>query len=526
MLAKRLAEDPDNQVLLVEAGGKAQRWFDFGIPSSMPSAFYLPIGNPYYDWCFRSTPQSRLNDRRITCPRGRVIGGSSAINGMVYVRGHREDFERWQTLGASGWGYADVLPYFRKAERATDPERDSAYRGETGPLVTTTGALTNPLHSAFLAAAKEAGYPLTDDLNGRHQEGFGTLPMTVENGVRCSVAKAYLSDRPANLHILSGHQAQHLRFQDRRCIGAELRAPNGQRVRLSAGRTILACGAIGSPQLLMLSGIGPAAALRELDIPVRADRSEVGENLRDHLEVYVQNACTAPVTLNSELGLLGKARIGLEWLLTRRGLGASNHFETGGFIRSGFDQGWPDIQYHFLPAAMTYAGDPAGVKHGFQAHVGPMSSEARGTVRLRTNKASDEPLLNFNYMSGPNDWQVFRAAVRSAREIFAQDALRPFAGNEISPGAQLQTDEELDAFIRNHAESAYHPCGTCRMGSDAQAVVDPQGKVNEIEDLWVADASIFPHLTNGNLNAPTIMLAEKIADHLKGGALPPLSPVS
>ena len=487
----------------------------------MPSAFYLPIGNAHYDWRFASTPQTQLNDRRISCPRGRVMGGSSAINGMVYVRGNAADFDRWAELGATGWGANDVLPYFQKAERSTDPTRDLEYRGTEGPLVTSAGSQANPLHGAFLRAAQEAGYPYSNDLNGREQEGFGTLPMTVSGGVRCSTARAYLTNPPHNLTILRGHQAHRLRLKAGRCTGVELTGRGGQRVRLSAGRTVVACGAVGSPQLLKLSGIGPAAELQKLDIEVAADRPEVGANLRDHLEVYVQQSCTQPVTLNAQLDLLGKARIGAHWLLTRNGLGATNHFETGGFIRSRPSQRWPDIQFHFLPAAMSYSGALAGIEHGFQVHVGPMSSESRGTVQLRSNNALDAPILDFNYMSTAEDWRVFRAAIRAARTIFEQPALAAFSGLEISPGAAQQTDQQLDNFVRANAESAYHPCGTCRMGSDADAVVDPTGRVNEIQDLWVADSSIFPHLTNGNLNAPTVMVAEKIAAQLRGQTLTP-----
>jgi len=465
-----------------------------------------------------------MNNRRISCPRGRTMGGSSAINGMVYVRGHAKDFDRWQSLGATGWGAADVLPYFRKAESATDPARDADFRGDSGPLVTSAGTLSNPLHEAFLVAAEEAGHPRSSDLNGRQQEGFGTLPMTVRDGVRCSAASAYLASPPDNLTILRSHQAHRLRFKNGRCYGVELGRSNGQLVRVTGGRTIVACGAIGTPQLLMLSGIGPPDVLAKVGIRVLADRHEVGENLRDHLEVYVQKTCRQPVSLNAQLGLLGKARIGAQWLLTQRGLGATNHFETGGFIRSDHHKDWPDIQFHFLPAAMSYAGALAGVAHGFQAHVGPMSSNARGTVRLQTDQATDAPLIDFNYMSEPDDWRVFRAAIRATRDIFAQPGLARFSGREISPGKDQVSDQQLDEFVRAHAESAYHPCGTCRMGSDDDAVVDPSGRVNGVDDLWVADASVFPHLTNGNLNAPTIMVAEKIADQLRGRQLPSESP--
>lgn len=526
VLAARLSEDPNCNVLLVEAGGAPRRWFDFGVPSTMPSAFYLPMGKRYYDWCFESEPEPQLNRRRISCPRGRTLGGSSAINGMVYVRGHPADFERWQQLGASGWGYADVLPYFRRAEGTADPTRDAAYCGTEGPLKTNAGALSNPLHDAFLGAAVDAGHTRSSDLNGYQQEGFGTLPMTVSEGERCSAYRAYLNPEfePAlkreNLQVLSQAMAKRLLIDGSRCTGVEL-VIGRNLARIKADQVLLAGGAIGTPQLLLCSGIGPADHLRGLSIPVVLDAPEVGNNLRDHLEVYIQQRCSAPVTLNTQLGLLGKALIGARWLVQKDGLGATNHFETGGFIRHAASAPWPNIQFHFLPAAMTYAGDLATRGHGFQVHVGPMSSESKGTLRLRSADTAQPPELRFNYMSDSQDWEVFRSAIREARSIFAQPSLEPFSAGEISPGADADSDSALDAFVRAHAESAYHPCGTCRMGSDPHAVVDPQGRLNGIDNLWVADSSVFPHLTNGNLNAPTIMVAEKISDHFRGQLLPP-----
>ena len=521
VLAARLSEDPQCRVLLIEAGGKPRRWFDFGIPSKMPSAFYLPMGQPAYDWCFESEPEPHLNRRRISCPRGRTLGGSSAINGMVYVRGHPADFERWEAMGATGWNYANVLPYFRRAEATTDVVRDEAYCGRSGALTTTLGSLENPLHEAFLKASQQAGFLRSRDLNGFQQEGFGALPMTVRDGERCSTFEAYLKPALArdNLTVLSRAVVKRLIFDKQKCTGVELGLGRNL-ARITADKTVVASGAIGSPQLLLCSGIGPADHLRALSVAVHTDAPDVGNNLRDHLEVYVQQKCSLPVTLNSQLGLSGKGLIGARWLLRRDGLGATNHFESGGFIRHSAKAPWPNIQFHFLPAAMSYAGKLATRGHGFQVHVGPMSSESTGTLRLRSADISDAPELKFNYMSQDADWEVFRAAIRSARTIFAQQALAQFSDGEISPGVEADSDSALDAFVRAHAESAYHPCGTCRMGTDDRAVVDPEGRVNGVDNLWVADSSVFPHLTNGNLNAPTIMLAEKMSDHLLGTQLP------
>jgi choline dehydrogenase len=512
VLANRLSEDPDTTVLLLEAGGVDRSW-----QLAMPSAFYLPMGQPKFDWCYHSEVETHMNGRRLACPRGRVLGGSSSINGMVYVRGNAADFDRWEAMGAQGWGYESVLPYFKKAQCADEGRNADDFRGGHGPLGTTTGDLNNPLYHAFLRATAEAGYPYAADLNGAQQEGFGPMPMTVAQGRRSSASRSYL--RPAaqrkNLRVLTQANVKRLCLQAGAAVGLEANIA-GRDVAVSAHREVLLCaGAINSPQLLMLSGIGPAKHLESLGIETLLDLPGVGQNLMDHLEVYVQQACTSPISLHKHLGLLGRAKIGAQWLLRKQGLGATNHFEVGGFIRSDASQAQPDIQFHFLPTAMSYDGSAKAKGHGFQVHVGPMLPKSRGSVTLRSARPEDSPKIAFNYMSHPDDWQVFRAAIRKAREIFAQPGLDHLRGPELSPGADQVSDEQLDAFIAAHAESAYHPCGTCRMGTDSEAVVDPAGRVRGVSALRVVDASIFPHITNGNLNAPTIMVAERMADLIR-----------
>jgi choline dehydrogenase len=479
----------------------------------MPSAFYLPVLHPAMNWGYQSEAEAHLDHRRLACPRGRVVGGSSSINGMVYIRGNPADFDRWEQLGAAGWNYQNVLPYFKKAQSFAGLNTQDPYKGHAGPLSVTNGTLTNPLYRTFLKAAQQAGYPLNPDLNGPDQEGFGPLPMTVANGVRASAAQAYLHPvrQRTNLNLLTHANVTHLVFAEHKVIGAQV-VRRGKTTVHYADEVILSAGAINSPHLLMLSGIGPPQELTKHGVTVRVEMPGVGQNLMDHLEIYVQQACQQPVSLYKNLSLFGRGKIGLQWLWNKSGLGATNHFEVGGFIRSTTDKPYPDIQFHFLPAAMQYDGSTNAKQHGFQAHVGPMLSQSRGHVSLRGASPDDPPRITFNYMSHPNDWTVFRAAIRAARNIFAQSAFDTYRGPELRPGADTDSDADLDAFIRRHAESAYHPCGTCRMGSDAQAVVDHQGKVHGLHGLRVVDASIFPHITNGNLNAPTIMVAERIAD--------------
>ncbi|MEZ7818614.1 MAG: choline dehydrogenase [Candidatus Azotimanducaceae bacterium] len=510
VLASRLSEDPNCLVILIEAGGS-----DKNLIVQMPSAFYLPMQSKTLNWGYASEPEPNMNGRRLDCPRGRVLGGSSSINGMVYVRGNANDYERWEKLGAKGWGYSEVLPYFKKAQHADKRTSMDEFQGHDGPLGTTSGELKNPLYNYFLAAAKEAGHSMNADFNGRHQEGFGVMPMTVADGIRSSTARSYLPKDRSNLTVIKKTMVCKILIKGGKAEGVSV-ADGFKTKEVFANKEVLVCaGAINSPQLLMLSGIGPKDHLKNIGVKLVADVPGVGENLMDHLEVYVQQSITQPLSLYKDLSLFGRAKIGLEWLLTQRGLGATNHFEVGGYMRSHADAEQPDIQFHFLPAAMSYDGTSQASGHGCQAHVGPMLSPSRGTVRLRSNNALEHPTIKFNYMSHPSDWEVFRAAIRGAREIFAQPAFDAIRGPEFNPGVQAQTDKELDAFVRAHAESAYHPCGTCKMGVDDMSVVDYAGRVQQIDNLRVIDASIFPHITNGNLNAPTIMVAEKMADMIK-----------
>ena len=512
-LAYRLSEDGRNSVIVVEFGGS-----DWGPLIQMPSALSYPMNMRQYDWGFGTEPEPGLGGRRLVTPRGKVLGGSSSINGMVYVRGHARDFDHWEEQGAAGWGFRHVLPYFKRMETAADG--DSDFRGKSGPLRVSRAKMANPLYRAFIEAGRQAGYGVTEDYNGARQEGFGAFEQTIWKGERFSAAKAYL--RPAlrrgRVQVVRG-LATRVLFQGRRATGVELRLGGGAREIVRARReVVISASAINSPKLLMLSGIGPADQVRRHGIEVLADRPGVGENLQDHLEVYIQARCKQPITLNGRLGLLSKALIGAQWLFLRSGLGATNHFESCGFIRSRAGEEYPDIQYHFLPAAVRYDGTEAVNGHGFQVHTGPMRAKSRGHVRLASADPAAAPKILFNYMTHTDDRTDFRATIRLTREIMGQAALAPYFESEIQPGAGLQSDAELDGFVREHAESAYHPCGTCRMGraDDLMAVVDPQCRVIGVEGLRVADSSIFPRVTNGNLNAPSIMTGEKAADHILG----------
>jgi choline dehydrogenase len=520
VLANRLTEDGRYSVLLLENGGS-----DRSIYIQMPTALSIPMNMPKYDWRYYTEPEPHLGGRRLHTPRGKVLGGSSSINGLVYVRGNPQDYDRWEEEGAHGWRYRDVLPYFRRAEKRASG--GDAYRGDSGRLSTTNGSMQNPLNPVWIEAGRQAGYPLTTDMNGFQQEGFGRMDMTVGGGRRCSAANAYLRPamRRSNLEVRTQALATRVLFEGRRAVGVSYRR-GGQEAAVRARReVIVSAGPINSPQLLKLSGVGPAAELAALGIPVVHDLPGVGENLQDHLEFYFQVASREPVTLYKHMTAFRKALIGMRWILTRDGLGATNHFEAGGFIRSRAGVRYPDIQFHFLPMAVSYDGSSLAQEHGFQAHVGPMRSKSKGWVRLASPDPADKPRIFFNYLSEADDWVEMRACVRLTREIFAQKAFDRYRGREIQPGADVQTDEQIDAFVRDKVESAYHPSCSCRMGdeNDPMAVVDPQAEVRGLDGLRVVDSSIMPSITTGNLNAPTIMLAEKAADHILGKTLLPPS---
>ncbi len=519
-MAYRLAE-AGKRVLVIEHGGT-----DAGPLIQMPAALSYPMNMSLYDWGYKTQPEPHLDGRSLVTPRGKVIGGASSINGMVYVRGHAGDYAHWAESGAAGWDYADVLPYFKRMETWHESGQggDPDWRGKDGPLHISRGPRDNPLHGAFVEAGRQAGYPVTSDYNGEQQEGFGPMEQTVYKGQRWSAANAYL--KPAlkreNCELIRAF-ARKVVIEDGRAVGVEVERGGKIEVIRAEGEVIVAASSLNSPKLLMLSGIGPAQHLAEHGIEMVADRPGVGQNLQDHLELYLQMASSQPITLYKHWNLISKAMIGAQWLFTKTGLGASNQFESAAFIRSRAGIDYPDIQYHFLPIAVRYDGQAAAEGHGFQAHVGPMRSPSRGEVTLASGDPKDAPNILFNYMSSEQDWVDFRKCIRLTREIFAQEAFKPFIKHEIQPGDAVQSDDELDGFIREHVESAYHPCGTCKMGAanDPMSVVDPECRVIGVDGLRVADSSVFPRITNGNLNGPSIMTGEKAADHILGRRLAP-----
>ncbi|AGP86497.1 choline dehydrogenase [Alteromonas mediterranea] len=512
VLANRLSENPKHKVLLLETGGS-----DKSIFIKMPTALSIPMNTDKYAWQFNTEKEPYLNNREMHCPRGKVLGGSSSINGMVYVRGHAKDFDEWEAHGAEGWNYQACLPYFQKAE--TWYKGNDAYRGGNGELGVNNGnEMKNPLYTAFIKAGKQAGYDITSDYNAKQQEGFGPMHMTVKDGVRSSASREYLDPvkHRKNLTIVTGALVTKVVLEDKVAKGVEYVVNGKTETARTSNEVILSAGSIGSPHILQLSGIGDSEALAKAGIDVKHHLPGVGQNLQDHLEFYFQYKCKQPITLNRKLGLISKGLIGARWLLNRSGLGATNHFESCAFIRSKADVEWPDIQYHFLPAAIRYDGKSAFDGDGFQVHVGHNKPKSRGSVTIQSADPTVPPKILFNYLQHQDDIEGFRACVRLTREIIAQSAFDDFRDGEIQPGEHIQTDEEIDAFVREAVESAYHPSCSCKMGEDDMAVVNSQTKVHGIKGLRVVDSSIFPTIPNGNLNAPTIMVAEKAADMILG----------
>ena len=525
VLAARLTEDADVTVLLLEAGGPDYR-LDFR--TQMPAALAFPLQGRRYNWAYQTDPEPHMNNRRMECGRGKGLGGSSLINGMCYIRGNALDYDGWaEREGLSIWSYQHCLPYFKRAETRDIGAND--YHGGSGPVsVTTPKNGNNVLYHAMVDAGVQAGYPRTEDLNGYQQEGFGPMDRTTtRRGRRASTARGYLDMARGrlNLKIVTHALTDRILFSGKRATGVAYIKGN-QTKQVNARKEVLLCaGAIASPPILQRSGVGPASLLKQLDIPIVLDLPGVGANLQDHLEIYQQYECKQPVSIAPALKLYHQPLIGAEWLFLGTGIGASNQFEAGGFIRSDKSFTWPNIQYHFLPIAINYNGSNPIKVHSFQAHMGSMRSPSRGRVQLRSKDPSEHPSILFNYMSTEQDWREFRAGIRITRNIMKQAALAPYVGLEISPGIAVQTDDELDAFVREHAETAYHPCGSCAMGYGDMAVVDADARVHGLESLRVIDASIMPEIITGNLNAPTIMLAEKLADVIRGRTALPLENV-
>ena len=514
-LAARLSEDPSTRVLVLEAGRNDSLWDVF---VHMPAALAFPIGNKRYDWKYESEPEPFMNGRRVYHARGKLLGGSSSINGMIFQRGNPLDYERWAAdPGMDSWDYAHCLPYFKRMESCLAGADD--YRGGDGPLVLERGPAKGPLFDAFFEAVQQAGYPLTDDVNGERQEGFARFDRNIHRGRRLSAARAYLHPvmGRANLEVRCGVRVDRIVFEGTRAVGVGV---GGEVIR--AGEVVLCGGAINSPQLLQLSGVGNAAELEALGVDVVADVPGVGENLQDHLEVYVQHACTQPVSEQPSLKKWKRPFIGAEWLFLRSGPGATNHFEAGGFVRSNDDVAYPNLMFHFLPLAIRYDGTAPAAAHGYQVHVGPMYSDARGSVKLVSTDPRTHPALRFNYLSTDQDRREWVEAIRCARAILGQPAFAPFDGGEMSPGPAVETDEQILDWVARDGETALHPSCTCAMGS----VVDPETmRVYGVDGLRVVDASVFPYVTNGNIYAPVMMVAEKAADLIRGDTPLPAEPV-
>jgi choline dehydrogenase len=513
VLANRLSKDPSNSVLVLEAG-RPDHTLDFRI--HMPAALSYSLNGTFYNWAYKSDPEPHMHNRRIFQPRGKVLGGSSCINGMIWIRGNAMDFDKWATVeGLENWSYADCLPYFQKLENRLIGGDD--YRGDSGPLKLSTAKCDNPLFEAFFESVQEAGYPLTDDVNGYQQEGFSPFDQNIYRGRRLNAARAYIHPvkHRKNLIVKTKAQATKILFEGKKAIGVEYR--QGRNIKSVHGTEIICCGgAINSPQLLQLSGIGNGEELKKHGIEVVHDLPGVGENLQDHLEVYVQWACKEPVSLYPMLNPWRAPGIGFDWLFRRKGPGTSNHFEAGGFVRSNTDVKYPNLQFHFLPLAIRYDGTAPSAGHGFQLHVGPMNTDVRGSVKIKSSDPLEYPSILFNYLSTENERKEWCEAIRCARELIETSAMDKYRGEELSPGKDVQTDDEILDFVAREGESAYHPSCTCKMGYDDMAVVDGEMRVHGIENLRVVDASVMPYVTNGNIYAPVMMIAEKAADAILG----------
>jgi choline dehydrogenase len=525
-LANRLSAEPSARVLVLEAGRPDYVWDVF---IHMPAALTFPIGSRFYDWRYESEPEPFMNGRRIFHARGKVLGGSSSINGMIFQRGNPLDYERWAAdAGMRTWDYAHCLPYFKRMERCLAASRGDERRGHAGPLVLERGPASSPLFGAFFEAVQQAGYSLTDDVNGYRQEGFAPFDRNVHRGRRLSASRAYLHPilgRP-NLEVRTRAFATRILFSGSRAVGVEYVERGGSIRRVRAGEVILCGGAINSPQLLQLSGVGNARELGDLGVEIVQDLPGVGENLQDHLEVYIQYACKLPVSVQPALKWRNRPWIGAEWLFFRRGPGATNHFEGGGFVRSNEDVGYPNLMFHFLPIAVRYDGSAPASDHGYQVHVGPMYSDARGSVKITSMDPRIHPALRFNYLSTDQDRREWVEAVHVARHILTQPAFDPFNAGEVSPGQDVATDRDILDWVARDAETALHPSCTAKMGTDTMSAVDPQSmKVHGVEGLRVVDASVMPYVTNGNIYAPVMMIAEKAADLIVGNSPLPPEPV-
>ena len=523
VLANRLSEDPAHEVLVLEAGRPDYFWDIF---IHMPAALTYPNGNRFYDWRYESEAEPFMNNRRIYHARGKILGGSSSINGMIFQRGNPLDYEKWsRDERMADWDYAHCLPYFKRMETCTAGGDD--YRGDSGPLVLERAPGETPLFEAFFEAVQQAGYPLTDDVNGYRQEGFARFDRNIERGRRLSAARAYLHPvkKRDNLTVKTGAFTTRILFDGTKAVGVEYTRGDGKPRVVYGGEVICCGGAFNSPQLLQLSGVGNAGELESLAIKVVNDLPGVGENLQDHLEVCVQHACTKPVSMYPALKWWNRPWIGFQWLFNRKGPAATNHFEAGGFVRGNEDVDYPNVMFHFLPLAIRYDGSAPATGHGYQLHVGPMFSNARGSVKIRSSNSNDHPSLRFNYLSTEEDRREWIEAVHCARSILNQSAFADLSGGELSPGSEVKSDQEILSWVARDGESALHPSGTCKMGVDDMAVVDPGSmKVHGLENLRVVDASVMPYVTNANIYAPVMMIAEKAADLILRNA--PLQPAT